>query len=367
MLTAEANQRITQVGAGTPMGELMRRYWIPIRPLAQLIDEEVMAVRILGEDLVLFRTRNGEAYSVKEMGGLIWAYMGPKPVPILPPWDLFVIPNSIRQIGVAELPCNWLQCHENTGDPTHSAYLHGHYFKYILEKESRLNNRAADNPMHTLYGRIKLENGIESLWANSTSHGMEKGINYSKALGAERDYQSRHSTVIFPFYTQTGGPGQVRQFGPKGRSLDCQPLLRDAMQGGLSFNHVWPGQVIVTGRDNQIKGADTGLRGLDMNDGGRPAASAFCPKRVGYGAAAAGNQQIRPGRANPIAVRPQRGQRPGPPTRRQPGPRRAGANLFDRMGHANRLRQGNGLVLHPRMARRHDPAGSFGTGRRRCC
>ena len=270
MLTAEANERITQVGHGTPMGELMRRYWIPIRPLAQLIDEDVMAVRILGEDLVLFRTRNGDlglvgefcphrmtklkygypddsgirccyhgwmydtegqcidtpmeapestfkdrisikAYPLKEMGGLVWAYMGPKPIPLLPPWDLFVMPNSIRQIGISELPCNWLQCHENTGDPTHSAYLHGHYFKYILEKNSKLSDRAADSQMHTLYGRMKLENGIESLWVNPTAHGMEKGINYSKALGAERDYRSRHSTVIFPFYTQTGGPGQVRQ------------------------------------------------------------------------------------------------------------------------------------------------------------
>ncbi len=270
MLTAEANTRITQVGPGTPMGELMRRYWIPIRPLAQLIDEDVMAVRILGENLVLFRTRNGDlglvdefcphrmtqlkygfpddrglrccyhgwmfdtegqcidtpmeakdstfkdrinlkAYPLREMGGLIWAYMGPKPVPLLPPWDLFVMPNSIRQIGIAELPCNWLQCHENTGDPTHSAYLHGHYFKYILEKDSNLHDRAADSQMHTLYGRIKLEQGIESLWVNPTPHGMEKGINYSKALGAERDYKSRHSSVIFPFYTQTGGPGQVRQ------------------------------------------------------------------------------------------------------------------------------------------------------------
>ena len=270
MLTVEANQRITQVGPGTPMGELMRRYWIPIRPLAQILDENVMPVRILGEDLVLFRTRNGDlglvdefcahrmaqlkygfpddhglrcfyhgwmydpegqcidtpmeakdstfkdrisikAYPVKEMGGLIWAYMGPKPAPLLPPWDLFVVPNAIRQIGITELACNWLQCHENTGDPTHSAYLHGHYFKYILEKDSKLDERAADSQMHTLYGRIKLEKGIESLWVNPTSHGMEKGINYSKALGAERDYRSRHSTVIFPFYTQTGGPGQVRQ------------------------------------------------------------------------------------------------------------------------------------------------------------
>ncbi len=252
------------------MGELMRRYWIPIRPLAQLIDEDVMAVRILGEDLVLFRSRNGDlglldefcahrraqlkygypdecglrccyhgwmfdaegqcidtpmeaqgstfkdrisvkAYPVREIGGLIWVYMGPKPAPLLPPWDFFVMANSIRQIGVAELPCNWLQCHENTGDPTHSAYLHGHYFKYILEKNGKFDERAADGQAHTLYGRIKLEKGIESLWVNPTSHGMEKGVNYSQALGAERDYRSRHSTVIFPFFTQTGGPGQVRQ------------------------------------------------------------------------------------------------------------------------------------------------------------
>ena len=57
MLTAEANERLTRVGPGTPMGELMRRYWIPIRPLAQLKEEDVMPVRVLGEDLVLFTRR----------------------------------------------------------------------------------------------------------------------------------------------------------------------------------------------------------------------------------------------------------------------------------------------------------------------
>ena len=53
--------------------------------------------------------------------------------------------------------------------------------------------------------------GIESLYANPTRYGMEKGIKYSKALGADKDHISRHATVIFPFYTQTGGPGMVRQ------------------------------------------------------------------------------------------------------------------------------------------------------------
>lgn len=270
MLTAEANERLTRVGPGTPMGELMRRYWIPVRPTAQLMEEEVMAVRILGEDLVLFRSADGQmglvgdrcphrmtemrygipdvgglrccyhgwmfdpagrcvetplespndpfkdririkGYPVQEMGGLVWAYMGPEPAPLLPPWDLFVMPNSVRQIGIMNLNCNWLQCHENTGDPAHSVYLHGNLFEYVLRKQGKLEERAADGQMHTLYARMKTGVGIESLYVNATRYGMEKGIKYSKALGADRDHTSRHATVIFPFYTQTGGPGMVRQ------------------------------------------------------------------------------------------------------------------------------------------------------------
>ena len=270
MLTAEANERLTRVGPGTPMGELMRRYWIPVRPTAQLMEEEVMPVRLLGEDLVLFRSADGQiglvgdrcphrmtemkygipddgglrccyhgwmfapsgqcietpleaahdpfkdririkGYPVQEMGGLVWAYMGPEPTPLLPPWDLFVLPNSIRQIGIMNLDCNWLQCHENTGDPAHSVYLHGNLFEYVLRKQGKLDERAADGQMHTLYARMKTGIGIESLYVNGTRYGMEKGIKYSRELGADRDHISRHATVIFPFFTQTGGPGMVRQ------------------------------------------------------------------------------------------------------------------------------------------------------------
>ena len=270
MLTAEANERLTRVGPGTPMGELMRRYWIPVRPTAQLVEEEVMAVRILGEDLVLFRSADGQiglvgdrcphrmtemrygipdvgglrccyhgwmfdpagrcvetplespndpfkdririkGYPVQEMGGLVWAYMGPETAPLLPPWDLFVMPHSIRQIGIMNLNCNWLQCHENTGDPAQSVYLHGNLFEYVLRKQGKLDERAADGQMHTLYARMKTGVGIESLYVNGTRYGMEKGIKYSKSLGADRDHTSRHATVIFPFFTQTGGPGMVRQ------------------------------------------------------------------------------------------------------------------------------------------------------------
>ena len=269
MLSKEANERLTQVGPGTPMGELMRRYWIPARPFAQLLDEDVLKVRRLGEDLVLFKTTTGTlglidprcphrqtgmefgipdadglrccyhgwltapngdcldtpleatgstfkdkikvlAYPVQEMGGLVWAYMGPGEPPLLPPWDLFVLPNSIRQIGITEIPCNWLQCHENTGDPAHSVWLHGELFKYVLKKKGELGDRASDKQMHTLYGRIESGVGIESIYAQPTQFGMEKGMTYAKALGAKEDKTSRHSTVIFPIITQVGGAGSVR-------------------------------------------------------------------------------------------------------------------------------------------------------------
>ena len=269
MLSQADNNRLTQVGPGTPMGGLLRQYWIPIRPSAQIDQEDVLPVRVLGENLVLFRNLQGglglvgercphrmaklmygfpdqdglrccyhgwkfnsegrcidmplespdaaaksqikiDAYPVKEMGGLVWAYLGPDPVPILPPWDLFVQTNAIRQIGIMELPCNWLQAHENSGDPTHSASLHGEYFKYVLKKAGRLEG-LEEGQRQALDARVHLGDGMDSLWFEASTHGLRKGIKYTKAQGAESDHTSEHSTIIFPFLTQTGGPGQVRQ------------------------------------------------------------------------------------------------------------------------------------------------------------
>ena len=61
MLTAEQNERLTRVGPGTPMGGLMRRYWHPIAAGVELSeDNPTKEVRLLGEDLVLFRSTVGE-------------------------------------------------------------------------------------------------------------------------------------------------------------------------------------------------------------------------------------------------------------------------------------------------------------------
>jgi nitrite reductase/ring-hydroxylating ferredoxin subunit len=59
MLKVTENERLTRVGPGTPMGELMRRYWHPIAAVAELDDNPVKHVKLLGESLVLYRDRQG--------------------------------------------------------------------------------------------------------------------------------------------------------------------------------------------------------------------------------------------------------------------------------------------------------------------
>ena len=262
MLTQEQNDRLARVGPGTPGGELLRRYWVPFLPSAKLDEDPVQPVRVLGEDLTCYRDKSGKvgligrrclhrsvdlrwgipderglrcpyhgwlynregvcveapmearpdmfsdgrvslpAYPVQEMGGLLFAYMGPDPAPLLPPWDLFVWPNAVRQMGVVKLNANWLQCQENTGDPTHGVWLHGFLFKYVLEK-------AGDHDRLARMTKTFMDQGvgIKDLYVHATEYGMEKGVIFSKELGAKEDKKSRHSTVIFPFYTEQNAAG----------------------------------------------------------------------------------------------------------------------------------------------------------------
>ncbi|HLY78268.1 MAG TPA: Rieske 2Fe-2S domain-containing protein, partial [Caulobacteraceae bacterium] len=91
MLTADLNQRFTETSRGTAGGELLRRYWWPISASGQLEPESVIAVRLLGEDLALYRTAGGKlgllaqhcahrgvslVYGIPEEDGLRCAYHG---------------------------------------------------------------------------------------------------------------------------------------------------------------------------------------------------------------------------------------------------------------------------------------------------
>lgn len=196
MLSAKDNERLTQVGPGTPMGRLLRWYWHPIAAVSQLDENPVKRVKLLGESLVLYRDRSGnlglisevcahrrasllygipepeglrcpyhgwlydgtgqclempaeeddttfpsririDAYPVQVLTGLIFAYLGPQPAPLLPRWDLFVCENVKRDIGFQVIPCNWLQMQENNMDPAHLQWLHGYFSNYVMERIGR--------------------------------------------------------------------------------------------------------------------------------------------------------------------------------------------------------------------------------------
>ena len=67
MLDKELNERLSRVGPGTPCGELMRRYWHPVIPASELTPEKPKRrVRLLGEDLVIFRDPDGSYGLVAE-------------------------------------------------------------------------------------------------------------------------------------------------------------------------------------------------------------------------------------------------------------------------------------------------------------
>ncbi len=189
MLSVDENKRLTSIMPGTPMGELFRRYWHPVAASVEMDDRPTKSLRILGEDLVLYKDRSGtlglidrlcphrrvdlsygipeenglrcmyhgwmydetgqcieqpfeetvhpdgrfkekvkvKAYKVQELAGMIFAYMGPEPAPLLPRWEPFQWENGWSDIGTIELPCNWLQCMENSLDPVHLEWLHGYW------------------------------------------------------------------------------------------------------------------------------------------------------------------------------------------------------------------------------------------------
>jgi len=186
MLDEAKNRLFTQVGPGTPMGELLRRYWMPIGGVTEFDRQPIKPIRLLGEDLTLYKDLSGtfglvdrncphrradmtygfveqcglrcnyhgwlfdqdgkcleqpyedvaapqahfrdkvriKSYPVEVKAGLLWAYMGPSPAPLVPDWEPFSWSNGFKQIVLGEIPCNWFQCQENSIDPLHFEWMH---------------------------------------------------------------------------------------------------------------------------------------------------------------------------------------------------------------------------------------------------
>jgi 5,5'-dehydrodivanillate O-demethylase len=216
MLTAEENIQLTRVGSGTPMGELLRRYWQPIAAVSEMNERWTKRVKLLGESLVLYKDRTGAfgliaeqcphrnvslaygipeadglrcpyhgwkfsatgacieqpnepegstfkdktkiaGYPVRELGGLLWAYLGPLPAPEIPRYDGFVVPGAIRMVGSAVVNCNWLQIMENSVDPVHTEWLHGKMYEFIKEQNGV---KVAISKHHVKIGFDEFEHGI---------------------------------------------------------------------------------------------------------------------------------------------------------------------------------------------------------------
>jgi 5,5'-dehydrodivanillate O-demethylase len=102
-----------------------------------------------------------KAYPVQEFAGLIWAYMGPLPAPILPKWDAFTWEDAWRDVYYCTLPCNWLQCQENSLDPVHFEWLHRYWGGWVQNKRLPAEERAIWNAQTLPRGRHQVKVGFD--------------------------------------------------------------------------------------------------------------------------------------------------------------------------------------------------------------
>jgi len=178
------NEMLTRVGPGTAAGETLRNYWLPVGFSNEIGSDAPKLVRWLCEDLLLFRDEFGrvglihpycahrgtsldygwieaggirccyhgwvydvkgrcieqpgeptgstfkdkirlKAYEVRELGGIIWAYMGTGNAPELPNYHFLIREDGERNYSSYVRECNYMQQLENALDPVHATILHG--------------------------------------------------------------------------------------------------------------------------------------------------------------------------------------------------------------------------------------------------
>jgi 5,5'-dehydrodivanillate O-demethylase len=237
------------------MGELLRRYWFPVAATSELWNKPIKSVKLLGEQLVLYRDSTGclglleehcphrgtslayglvdqegircpyhgwkfnsvgqcldlpsepantklkqrvqaQAYRVEELGGLIFAYLGPEPAPLLPRFDLFVWDNCLRDIGQAIVPCHWLQIMENSVDPYHLEALHGNHLIAIRQQQGK--------PSPTHYNRRHEKIGFDLF-----PYGIIKRRVLAGNTENDDDWRIGHP-LVFPCMLRVGSGGQHR-------------------------------------------------------------------------------------------------------------------------------------------------------------
>jgi phthalate 4,5-dioxygenase len=249
MLRTQENEYVTRVGPGTPMGTLMRQYWVPAMLSSELPRPDCPPVRVLllGEKLIGFRDSNGRvgllgnhcphrgaslfyarnagcglrcvyhgwkfdvtgrcvdmpseppesnfknkvratAYPCLERGGVVWAYMGPREnPPPLPDLEANQLPEAQTSATAIERDCNWLQGMEGDIDTAHIGFLH-------------FGSEDADDAPPGMFRYYTLKDRAPRYAVLDTEYGSMYGA--YRPAGPGR-YYWRIAQFLFPFFTMT--------------------------------------------------------------------------------------------------------------------------------------------------------------------
>ena len=255
MMSQEQNDFITRVGPGTPAGKLLRRYWQPVALVDELAGQRpVKAVKLMGEDFVLFRDESGRyglldrdcphrgadlafgrledgglrcafhgwlfdadgqlprdagraaarnlCASIKsrpipvvERSGILFAYIGEGEPPAFPHFDCFVAPDSHTFAFKGLFECNWLQALEVGIDPAHASFLH-RFFEDEDPTESygkQFRGASADSDMPMTQGPARVHRARHQV--EPTDYGFR--LNTLRKM-CEAHTHVRVTNVVFP-------------------------------------------------------------------------------------------------------------------------------------------------------------------------
>ena len=283
MLTPEENEFLTRTGPGTPMGDLYRRFWLPVLLAEELPGPDCSPVRVqvLGEELIAFKDTAGKiglldrrcphrmadlffgrneehglrcayhgwkydvqgrcmdipnasegaaykekiqarAYAAQERAGLVWAYMGPKELePQMPEMEWLRVPDSHRYISKMFIGGNYLQAMEGDIDSSHVSFLHSR-----VDAEEGL---PGIDPQSS--GRMQ-----SFMFRDKTPVWTLKDTDYGVMLAARREageegYYWRVNQWLMPSYTMIASP--------QGGSLGCNVRVPMDDEHTLYFRLRW--------------------------------------------------------------------------------------------------------------------------------
>lgn len=260
-MTSEENERLCRIEPGAPMGAMLRRYWLPALMANELRPGgRPKRVRLLGENLVAFRSRDGalgligetcphrgvslsfasvedctlrcpyhgwkidasgrvvdtpaepetstfkdkvrsRAYPLREYAGLLWAYLGPAELePPMMSFEWAELPAEHRWIGKIREECNWSQCVDGILDSVHINYLHADAFAFKDLATSEMDGGTFVLPSND--GRPKIE--VETM-----PYGFRYATIRKPLADPETTQHVRVTQFIAPIYTLVPPPANL--------------------------------------------------------------------------------------------------------------------------------------------------------------